>query len=327
MLELKTKNQKLKTEILERFAHYLLVEMGLSKISVECYLTDVKQFLTGTTEERLRQPQPSEIREFIRKLADCGLASSTLARKLIAIRAFYDFLVNEFNLPFNPAVDLKVPKQPRRLPMTLSQSEVAQLIEGVTQFLLLRASVRRCGNLTAKSSLGYVRDRVWALRAKAMLEVAYGAGLRVSELINLKTGDIDLSERFVRVIGKRGKERVVPLGELAVTAVKDYLTLARPHYSRGKISPYLFVNARGGQLTRMGFWKILRECVQLAGLKQRATPHTLRHSFATHLLEGGADLRAVQEMLGHANITTTQIYTHIDRSYLREVYRTFHPRA
>lgn len=291
--------------ILERFAHYLLVERGISKTSVDCYLTDVKQFLSGPFKERVDHPQTAAIRDYIRHLADCGLASSTLARKLIAIRSFYDFLVNEFKLPFNPAVDLKVPKQPHHLPETLSQSEVAQLIEGTEK----------------------VANRFWALRAKAMLEVAYGAGLRVSELINLKTGDIDLSERFLRIIGKRGKERVVPLGELAISAVKDYLHIARPYYSRGKSCPYLFLNIRGESLTRMGFWKILKKCWHLAGIKRRVTPHTLRHSFATHLLEGGADLRAVQEMLGHQSITTTQIYTHIDRRYLREVYKTFHPRA
>ncbi len=296
------------SDILERFAHYLLVERGLSKVSVTCYLTDVRQFLISVRPRWQRPNQPGsskEVRDFIRKLADWGLNSSTITRKLISIRAFYDFLVDEFNFPSNPAEELKVPKHPRRLPNTLTQSEVAQLI----------ASVEKSP------------QRVWALRAKAMLEVAYGAGLRVSEILNLKTSDIDTTERFVRVMGKRSKERIVPLGEPAIRAVKDYLNIARPHYSRGKTSPYLFLNRRGRQLTRMGFWKILKTCLTLSGLNRRVTPHTLRHSFATHLLEGGADLRVVQELLGHSSITTTQIYTHIDPTYLREVYKTFHPRS
>jgi integrase/recombinase XerD len=294
-------------ELLERFAHYLLVERGLSRGSVECYLTDVAQFLADqpAVAQAPASVQPGQLRTFIRKLSDCGLASSTIARKLISLRAFCNFLAEEFNIPIKAADALKLPKRGRRLPESLSQQEVARLIEATSQ----------------------AGDRFWSLRARAMLEVMYGAGLRVSELLNLNTGDININERFVRVIGKRSKERVVPLGELAVRAVRDYLLIARQHYCRKRHSPYLFVNARGGQLSRMGFWKILKICAGLAQIKRRITPHTLRHSFATHLLEGGADLRAVQEMLGHASITTTQIYTHVDRSYLRDVYRTFHPRG
>jgi len=160
-----------------------------------------------------------------------------------------------------------------------------------------------------------------------MLEVAYGCGLRVSELVGLRLEDVALRDGFVRVVGKRSKERVVPLGRPAAAAVQDYLTRARPRLAGKRVTSFLFLNARGGGLSRMGFWNILRACVAAAGIRRRVTPHTLRHSFATHLLEGGADLRAVQEMLGHANISTTQVYTRVDRQYLRDVYRTFHPRG
>lgn len=294
-------------ELLERFAHYLLIERGINKTSVECYLTDVAQFLNDQP-DIARKPAiiySNRLRGFIRKLSDCGLSSSTIARKLISLRGFCNFLTQEFKLPAQVAVDLKLPKRNRRLPVTLSQEEMAQLIAAADR----------------------VSDRFWALRARAMLEVTYGAGLRVSELLNLSTGDINLNERFVRVVGKRSKERVVPLGKPAIKAVNDYLAIARPHFSRNRISAYLFLSARGTRLTRMGFWKILKMCVRLTGIRRKVTPHTLRHSFATHLLEGGADLRAVQEMLGHKDISTTQIYTHIDRSYLRAVYKTFHPRG
>lgn len=294
------------SEILERFSHYLLVERGVTPVSANCYLTDIRQLFTFKP-KIVQDPKlinSKLLREFIQALSDCGVATSTFARKLSSLRIFGVFLEAEYNLP-DPAQDIKPPRPKRHLPEILSRDEIARLIESTSQ----------------------VQDRFWALRAKAMLEVAYGAGLRVSELLNLKTTDIDLKERFVRVFGKRSKERLVPLGEPALQAVKDYLIQAREHFAHGKSSPYLFLNRSGGRLSRMGFWKILRLCIALAGIERRVTPHTLRHSFATHLLEGGADLRAVQEMLGHASIVTTQIYTHIDRTYLHEVYRTFHPRG
>lgn len=300
------KIRELVSSTLERFSHYLLVERGVTKVSADCYLADIKQ-LYAFKPEIAKNPElinSKLLRQFVQTLSDCGIATSTFARKLSSLRVFGAFLEAEYNLP-DPAQELKLPRPKRRLPETLSQNEVSCLIEG-----------------TVKAP-----DRFWALRARAMLEVAYGAGLRVSELLNLKTSDIDMSERFVRIFGKRSKERLVPLGTPALQAVKDYLALAREHYARGKSTPYLFLNRRGGRLSRMGFWKILKQCARLAGIERRITPHILRHSFATHLLEGGADLRVVQEMLGHSSIVTTQIYTHIDRTYLREVYKTFHPRG
>jgi len=307
----KKKNHKIneikKQGLIERFSHYLLVERGITPNSVECYITDIAQFI-ATYPDVLNNPKlidATRIREFVRSLSKSGMSTSTIARKLNSIKSLSKFISRDFNISLSGVDSIKQPKVKRSLPTTLSQEEVNELIESVNKN----------------------PDRFWALRAKALLEVAYGAGLRVSELLNLTPTDINLKERFVRVMGKRSKERIVPLGQSAINATKDYLFIARPHYARQRHSPYLFLNKRGGRLTRMGFWKILRMCIRLAGINKRITPHTLRHSFATHLLEGGADLRAVQEMLGHTNITTTQIYTHIDRSYLREVYKTFHPRG
>ena len=294
-------------QLLERFGSYLLVERSVTRSSAECYLADLKQFFLAMPEVARHPAETSRktLHDYARHLGAAGLATTTVARKLVSIRLFFRFLASEQLVATNPADDIDLPKQRRKLPSVLTQDEVAELIEAA----------------------GSAPDRFWALRSRAMLEVMYGSGLRVSELLSLGTTSISLTDGFLRVMGKRSKERVVPLGQPAVNAVRDYLSAARPHYAGKKTSPSLFLNHRGGRLSRMGFLKILRACVALAGISRRVTPHTLRHSFATHLLEGGADLRAVQEMLGHSSIVTTQIYTHVDREYLRETHRTFHPRG
>jgi len=293
--------------LLERFGSYLLVERSVTRGSAACYLADLTQFLLAVPEAAERPAAASRqmLHAYARQLGSAGLATTTVARKLVSIRLFYRFLASGQRLAANPADDIDLPKQRRKLPGVLTQDEVTKLIEAG----------------------GSAPDRFWALRSRAMLEVMYGSGLRVSELLGLGMGSVSLADGFLRVMGKRSKERVVPLGQPAVNAVRDYLSTARPHYAGKKTSPTLFLNYRGGRLSRMGFLKILRACVGLAGISRRVTPHTLRHSFATHLLEGGADLRAVQEMLGHSSIVTTQIYTHVDREYLRETHRTFHPRG
>jgi len=293
--------------LLERFGSYLLVERSVTRGSADCYLADLKQFFLAMPEaaERPAETSRKTLHDYARQLGGAGLATTTVARKLVSIRLFYRFLASEQHLAANPADDIDLPKQRHKLPSVLTQDEVAKLIEAA----------------------GAAPDRFWALRSRAMLEVMYGSGLRVSELLSLVAGSVALADGFLRVMGKRSKERVVPLGQPAVKAVRDYLSAARPHYAGKRTSPNLFLNHRGGGMSRMGFLKILRACVALAGIKRRVTPHTLRHSFATHLLEGGADLRAVQEMLGHSSIATTQIYTHVDREYLRETHRTFHPRG
>jgi len=293
--------------LLERFGSYLLVERSVTRSSADCYLADLTQFFHAVPQAAERPAATSRqmLHDYARRLGSAGLATTTVARKLVSIRLFYRFFASEQRLAANPADDIDLPKQRRRLPGVLTQDEVAKLIDAA----------------------GSAPDRFWALRSRAMLEVMYGSGLRVSELLGLRAGSVSLTDGFLRVMGKRSKERVVPLGQPAVAAVRDYLSAARAHYAGRKTSPSLFLNHRGVGLSRMGFLKILRTCVGLAGIKRRVTPHTLRHSFATHLLEGGADLRAVQEMLGHSSIATTQIYTHVDREYLRETHRTFHPRG
>jgi integrase/recombinase XerD len=294
-------------QLLERFTSYLLVERSVTRGSADCYLADLKQFLIAMPAVARHPAETSRktLHDYARQLGAAGLATTTVARKLVSIRLFFRFLASEQHLTVNPADDIDLPKQRRKLPGVLTQDEIAKLIEAA----------------------GSAPDRFWALRSKAMLEAMYGSGLRVSELLSLGTTSISLADGFLRVMGKRSKERVVPLGQPAINAVRDYLSAARPHYAGKKTSPTLFLNHRGGRLSRMGFLNILRSCVALAGINRRVTPHTLRHSFATHLLEGGADLRAVQEMLGHSSIATTQIYTHVDREYLRETHRTFHPRG
>jgi integrase/recombinase XerD len=302
------KTEKLRSnQLIERFVHYLLVERGLSPVTVECYRTDAEQFISTfpIVGQQPKSITAALLRDFLHRLYECDLSLSSLARKLIALRMLCNFIAEEYGIQISGIESIKLPRCKQRLPVVLTQQEINQLIEAVNM----------------------VPDRFWAIRAKALMEVAYGAGLRISELLNLKLSDINFSARFVRIVGKRTKERIVPLGKPALNAVKEYLTITRPRYAGNKVTPYLFINQRGGRLSRMGAWKILQTCVRVAGLTKHITPHTLRHSFATHLLEGGADLRAVQEMLGHANITTTQIYTHIDRSYLRDVYRTYHPRS
>jgi len=293
--------------LLERFGSYLLVERSVTRGSADCYLADLRQFFLAVPKaaERPAATTRQMLHDYARQLGSAGLATTTVARKLVSIRLFYRFLASEQKLAANPADDIDLPKQRRKLPGVLTQDEVTKLIEAA----------------------GNAPDRFWALRSRAMLEVMYGSGLRVSELLSLATADVKLAEGFLRVMGKRSKERVVPLGQMAVNAAREYLGASRPHYAGKRTSLFLFLNHHGNRLSRMGFLKILRTCVGLAGISRRVTPHTLRHSFATHLLEGGADLRAVQEMLGHSSIATTQIYTHVDREYLRETHRTFHPRG
>lgn len=284
-----------------------MVERSVAGGSADCYVADLRQFFRAVPEAAERPAETSRrtLHEYARMLGSAGLAATTIARKLVSIRLLYRFLASEQQLAANPADDIDLPKQRRKLPGVLTQDEMTRLIEAG----------------------GNAPDRRWALRSRAMLEVMYGSGLRVSELLSLGVGNASLADGFLRVMGKRSKERVVPLGQLAVSAVRNYLSASRPRYAGRKTSPYLFLNHHGNRLSRMGFLKILRACVALAGITRRVTPHTLRHSFATHLLEGGADLRAVQEMLGHSSIATTQIYTHVDREYLRETHRTFHPRG
>jgi integrase/recombinase XerD len=287
------------------FVDFLLLEQGAAALTNEAYARDVTRFATFARVKGAEAPcdvAPKLLREYVYHLKDLGLAPTSIRRNISAIRTYYRFLLAEGKAAKDPSERLETPKGWRTLPGVLTAAEAAKLIESVTL------------------------DEPLAFRDRALFELAYGAGLRVSEWISLAVKDALLADGLLRVFGKGSKERLVPIGRSAIGAVAVYLRELRPRLDRGESEGKLFLNSRGRPLTRMGAWKILRKYVKLAGITRAVSPHTLRHSFATHLLEGGADLRAVQEMLGHADISTTQIYTHVDREYLRRVHREFHPR-
>ena len=290
---------------LEGFEHYLLVR-GRAQTSIQSYLGDLGGFVSFLETRKVVDFNAitlEMLHDYVRVMHELGLAPASIARKITSLKVFFDYLEEKELIKKNEAAKLEAPKLTRRLPSVLSADEISSIIDAF--------------NISSAPGL---RDR-------AMLEVLYGAGLRISELLNLKLGEILLDNSFVRVVGKGDKERIVPIGRKAIRAVRDYLRDSRPLFLKKRSTDYLFINQRGSKLSRMGFWKILNACLVRVAIKKRITPHTFRHSFATHLLEGGADLRAVQEMLGHADIKTTQIYTHIDREYLKEVHKTFHPRG
>lgn len=314
-----------KNPLLEEFLNYLVAERGLSANSVDAYGRDLIQFANflGEKGKKVLDVTSGLLRDYLSRLSEAGLAPRSVARKLSAIRMFLRYLNDTGKLDSDPGENISNPKLGRKLPEVLSFEEVKRVLDAAKEAM---------GEVESKRSEKETRRAIaLALRDHAMLEVLYSAGLRISELITLKKGDLYLEEGFIRVIGKGDKERVVPLGQPAVIAVRRYLDSVPGRSTLLRISSQaknvLFLNVHGGGLSRMGAWKIIHSYVQAAGIKGHVTPHTFRHSFATHLLEGGADLRAVQEMLGHASITTTEIYTHVDRSYLREVYKSFHPRA
>jgi integrase/recombinase XerD len=291
---------------LEVFDNLLSLEKGSSINTREAYRRDLARLVEYATMRGIVDPSaltPKLLREYVYYLKDIGLAPASIRRSISATRSYFKFLLGEGLLPKDPSEKLETPKAWRTLPEVLTVAEIEKLLGSPTI------------------------DEPLAFRDRALLELAYGAGLRVSEWITLQVRDLALEEGLVRVFGKGSKERLVPLGRRAIGAVATYLAELRPRLDRGESKGVLFLNARGTPLSRMGAWKILRQHVDRAGITKHVTPHTLRHSFATHLLEGGADLRAVQEMLGHASIATTQIYTHVDRDYLRKVHKQFHPRG
>lgn len=290
----------------ERFDDYLALEQGASVQTSRAYKLDIARFVTYAKVKGASAPSEvgaRMLREYVYHLKDLGLSPASIRRNVSAVRSYFKFLVGEGHVVRDPSERLETPKRWRTLPEVLGVQEVEKLL--------------------AAPSL----DEPLAFRDRAMLELAYGAGLRVSEWISLSVRDVMLRDHLVRVFGKGAKERLVPIGRRAIGAVAIYLRELRPNLEKGEGKGVLFLNARGQPLSRMGAWKILRKYVDQAGITKAVSPHTLRHSFATHLLEGGADLRAVQEMLGHVDISTTQIYTHVDREYLRTVHRQFHPRA
>jgi integrase/recombinase XerD len=291
---------------LERFDDFLTLEQGNSPRTIEAYRRDVDRLVDYATVKGAASPvdvTSRMLREFVYHLKDVGLAPSSIRRNISAIRTYFRFLLAEGAAARDPSERLETPKRWRTLPEVLTVDEISRLLAAPT-----------------------IEDPM-VFRDRAMLELAYGAGLRVSEWIGIGVRDVLFEDKLVRVFGKGSKERLVPIGRSAIGAVATYMRELRPALEKGGGKGALFLNARGAPLTRMGAWKILRRYVERAEIQKHVSPHTLRHSFATHLLEGGADLRAVQEMLGHADISTTQIYTHVDREYLRQVHRQYHPRA
>ena len=291
--------------LIERFRDFLVLEQGASPRTDDAYQRDLERFTTYAVAKGVSAPGEISsllLRGYVYHLKDLGLAPSSIRRNVSAIRSYFRFILAEGHVLKDPSERLETPKRWRTLPDVLTVDETLRLI--------------------AAPSV----EEPLAFRDRALLELAYGAGLRVSEWISIAVRDVLMDEGLVRVFGKGSKERLVPIGRSAIGALAMYLRELRPKLERGGGKGVLFLNARGVPLSRMGAWKILRKHVSAAGLEKRVTPHTLRHSFATHLLEAGADLRAVQEMLGHADISTTQIYTHVDREYLRTVHRQFHPR-
>jgi integrase/recombinase XerD len=291
------------------FLAYLELERGLSRNTLNAYRTDLLQYGQYLEEHdgNALSAGATDISEFLAELATGNgrppCSAATIHRKAACLRSFYKHLRREELIADDPTAALSAPRRARKLPQVLNYSEVKRLL-----------SVPKGAEPTA-------------LRDRAMLEVMYAAGLRASETIGLELGDVDLGHGFLRAHGKGSKERLVPLGSKAVSAVKAYLRGGRPELVGEGSEPKLFVNFRGGPLTRQGLYKIVRRNARAAGLDGRMSPHTLRHSFATHLLAGGCDLRAVQEMLGHADIATTQMYTHLSGDQLKEVYFRAHPRA
>lgn len=293
-------------ELIREYLDYLAVEKGLTMNTLNSYRRDLSQFTSFLARKNRQIPgglDRAAIYGFLEELKGRGRSTSTLARVLASVRSFCQFLLAEGYMESNPAFNLPTPRPEKKLPRVLSLEEVERL-------LTRPRNTEHPGR-----------------RDKAMLELLYACGLRVSELISLDQGDLDARAGILRCRGKGMKERLVPVGSLALESVGVYLVLTRPVFCRRSEEMALFLNQRGGRLTRQGFWKVLKKYVNLAGINGEVTPHTLRHTFATHLLENGADLRSVQEMLGHADIATTQIYTMVTREKIREIYDQTHPRA
>ena len=290
-------------QLIRNYCDFLTIEKRHSANTVQSYRRDISRFIDTCLLESPDTISTAVLRSYLMQLREQGLASSSIARSLSSIRSFCRFLCNENHLQDNPAEILESPRLWRKLPRVISSAEVSAILAAPNP------------------------DTAIGIRDKAMLELLYATGVRVSELIALKTSDLDLEVGYLRTLGKGGKERVVPIGEMAQNAVEVYQEKSRIILLRGQQADELFVSRRGKKMSRQGFWKILKNYVLLANISVNVSPHSLRHAFATHLLEHGADLRSVQEMLGHADISSTQIYTHILEKRMRQVHDRFHPRA
>jgi len=291
--------------LLDRFYQYMVVERRLADNTVESYSRDLNRFLDfyETNGRAFNDATRLELLDFLNQKREQGLSSRTLARMLSSIRTFFYFLASESLIEKNPFFDMQSPRIGKKLPSVLSRSEVVDLLNAPDT------------------------DTPLGLRDKAMLELLYATGVRVSELLSLGFNTINLDAGFVIVVGKGSKERIVPLGMEAIARIQNYIEDGRPRLAGASKNSLLFLNRNGGALSRQGFWKLIKKYCLVAGIIKDVSPHTLRHSFATHLLEGGADLRSVQIMLGHADIVTTQIYTHIAQDSLTKIHEKYHPRG
>lgn len=294
-------------DLISNFIDYLGKQKGLAENTLDSYGRDLKQykaFLENGGKMSVEDAGPATIVAYLLYLQKQGRAPATIARRLAALKAFYQYLVRESFLENDPTSNLESPKLEKRLPKVLTVREVDMLLKQPKP------------------------TTPTGLRDKAMLELLYATGIRVSELISLNVSDLNLEMGFLKCRGKGARERIVPVGSVALKSVRQYLQEGRPRLlGSNPQEPSLFLNHHGRRLTRQGFWKIVKKYAQEAKIRKHITPHTLRHSFATHLLENGADLRSVQEMLGHADISTTQIYTQVTKGRLKEIYARTHPRA
>ncbi len=290
-------------ELVNRFLNYLAVEKGLSRNTLESYERDLRGYVAFLRSKGPDEVALSDVVSYLARLNAGGIAPASAARSLAAIRGFHKYLITDGHASTDPTINLETPRGWKRLPKSLSQADVDALLS----------------QPDPATSIG--------LRDKAMLELLYATGLRVSELIGLRAQDINLERGFLVVMGKGSKERAVPMGESAAAAVREYLASARPVLLKGAGSDVLFLSVRKKGMTRQMFWERIKTYARSAGIGTSISPHTLRHSFATHLLDNGADLRAVQAMLGHSDISTTQIYTHVSRERLRKIHEKYHPRG
>ncbi len=292
-------------ELIDSFLSYLSVERGLAQNTIISYQSDLNsyiEFLSGRSIATLSKANKNDIVNFMLFQKDRGLAANSIARRLAAVKVFHRFLVRERILKADPTSLIDSPKLWKRIPETLSLNEVEALLNQPN-----------------------IREKL-GLRDRAILETLYATGMRVSEAVNLKLDNVNLDIGFLRCIGKGNKERVIPIGKKAINSLRRYLEVSRPQLLKKKESEFLFLSRFSKKISRQSFWKLIKKYAKAARIKKSIRPHTLRHSFATHLLERGADLRSVQEMLGHANISTTQIYTHINKERLKTIHKMFHPR-
>jgi integrase/recombinase XerD len=294
-------------ELLTKYFNYLLIERGIAQNTLESYSRDLRRFVLFVHEEKrlanLNEVTPEVITEYLVRIRDEGLAANSMNRSLAALRGFYKYLLREKIIKKNPLANIELAKVWMKLPDTVSKEEMTAIL----------------------AQPGTQSNP--AIRNTAMLELLYATGIRVSELINLTMNSVNWQVGFLIVMGKGSKERIVPVGKVAYDCVRRYVDEVRPKLMEKKSTDVLFLNRFGRKFSRQGFWKIVVGYAKQAGLQKKVYPHTFRHSFASHLLEGGADLRTVQVMLGHSDISTTQIYTHITRERLKEVHEKYHPRS